>query len=417
MAGDVGDAPSLGDDWLHCLPGDRPFGGSRSGEGSNRDDGRTSAALGDSGATRGVTPEDRATGRSRSRCTPSSGRPTGYRRELMVGIPAGHRGGASRGRAVNRQRGGRVIAPVAGATLLFLSVLGTLVAPAVAASSAASVTVTMQSPASQPSGSAFTYSVEVACGLSAGVPCGPGSTLTIPLAGSTEPPMDTWTYSATSAVPGLISSPRRSGDAFARVAGSGDAQPAGALTPQPDANGDGGRAAGRAPVRRRVRRRLQRIGHTVGDATKPLHGERHDLGGDADADRRRAREHHRRGSSASDGHGEPEAVTVRVRLPGDGLGAHRHLPPDPDLRPERGARRRVVDLRNPRGPPPCGGHVPVGHQRRRLRPERRHGHLVLPVARRTTLELCRRCGWRHDRLGSRSGSRAVPPRRRPTRRR
>jgi hypothetical protein len=52
-----------------------------------------------------------------------------------------------------------MIAPVAAGTLLFLSILGALVAPVVAASAVASVTVTMKSPASQPSGSAFVYSI------------------------------------------------------------------------------------------------------------------------------------------------------------------------------------------------------------------------------------------------------------------
>ncbi len=84
-------------------------------------------------------------------------------------------------------------------------------------------------------------------------------------------------------------------------------------------------AAGRASLRHRVRRRFQRSDHIVGDASKPRHGERHRLGGDADADRRRAREHHGRGSVSRDGHREPPPVTVRVRAAGAGLGGLRLL--------------------------------------------------------------------------------------------
>jgi hypothetical protein len=136
-----------------------------------------------------------------------------------------------------------VFTPVVGGMLLFFSVIGAVVAPVVAASATAAVTVTLQSPASQPSGSAFDYSIDLTCQLSAAVPCGPNSTVTIPLDGSTQPPMGTWTYSVSSTVPGLISPAPASSAAPASPASStGTVPPSSAqpLTPQSDPNGDGG---------------------------------------------------------------------------------------------------------------------------------------------------------------------------------
>jgi hypothetical protein len=110
-------------------------------------------------------------------------------------------------------------------------------APVVAASSTAAVTVTLQSPSSQPSGTAFNYTVDVACQLSAGAPCGPNTTLTIPLDGSTQPPMGTWTYSVSSTVPGLLSPAAGSPTSSTGTAAPSSAQ---TVTPQPDPSGDGG---------------------------------------------------------------------------------------------------------------------------------------------------------------------------------
>jgi hypothetical protein len=143
-------------------------------------------------------------------------------------------------RAVDRKSRWRTLTPVIGGTLLMFSILAAMVSPEVGASPDAAIGVTLQSPASQPSGSAFDYSVDLSCQLSAGAPCGPNTTVTIPLDGSTQPPMGTWAYSVSSTDPGLLSS--ASAAAGSRPSFTGTVAPSSSqpLTPQPDTNGDGG---------------------------------------------------------------------------------------------------------------------------------------------------------------------------------
>ena len=133
------------------------------------------------------------------------------------------------------------MAPLVGGTLLFFSILGVVVSPEVGASPDAAISVTLQSPASQPSGSAFTYSIELTCQLSAGVTCGPNTTVTIPLDGSTQPPMGTWSYAVSSTVPGLVSSATSAAGSPTSFTGTILSPSAQQLTPQSDPNGDGGR--------------------------------------------------------------------------------------------------------------------------------------------------------------------------------
>jgi hypothetical protein len=151
--------------------------------------------------------------------------------------PVGRRTRTAQGRTEDRRRRWRVVTPVAGGTLLFFSLLGAMVAPVVAASPTGGVTVTLQSPASQPSGSAFNYSIDLTCQLSAGAPCGPNSSVTIPLDGTTQPPMGTWAYSVSSAVAGLLPSAAGSPTSSTGTPTPSSARP---LTPQADPNGDGG---------------------------------------------------------------------------------------------------------------------------------------------------------------------------------
>ena len=60
------------------------------------------------------------------------------------------------------------------------------------------------SPATQLSGTAFNYVLNVACQVTAGSSCGPQSTIAVPLSSSTAPAMNTWAYAATSPTPGLV---------------------------------------------------------------------------------------------------------------------------------------------------------------------------------------------------------------------
>ncbi len=76
--------------------------------------------------------------------------------------------------------------------------------PAGAQGAAATISIGSPVPAAQPSGSTFEFPITLSCQAATGQLCGPMATLTIPLSGSTVPPMNTWTYSATSSAPSLL---------------------------------------------------------------------------------------------------------------------------------------------------------------------------------------------------------------------